>query len=337
MDLFDRTKLEILPLSKRESKLSIEEIAIEPDLAELEFHGDDYVLENVASKILQARDNNKPVILAFGAHLIKNGLGLVVNRMIEENYITHLATNGAGSIHDWEFAFQGKSTEDVQKYLTKGQFGIWEETGRYINLALVSGAERNKGYGDSVSEMIYNDGIPIPGRITQGLMEVEHPFKKYSVQNSAFGNGVPFTVHPCFGQDIINTHPLSDGASIGKCAEIDFLKFTDSVSKLEGGVYLSVGSAIMSPMIFEKALSMSRNVARQEGKKIDDFMIVVNDMQEGNWDWGSDVEPSKDDPAYYLRFCKTFSRAGAREMHYIQEDNRNFLVNLYQNLKRMVE
>ncbi len=348
MSLFDRTKLEILPLSQRKSKTPIEDIAIDSDSTELEFKGDINVLENIATDIIQAREKHRSVILAFGAHLIKNGLGPVVGRMIEEDFVTHLATNGAGSIHDWEFAFQGKTEEDVRAYLKEGQFGLWEETGKYINLALISGAIRGKGYGESICEMIHNDKIILPKKIIgdskllkklteqsigTGGISVEHPFKKYSLQNSAFVNDVPFTVHPCFGQDIIYTHPLSDGASIGKCAEIDFLKFVDSVSNLEGGVYLSVGSAIMSPMIFEKALAMGRNEARQEGRKIEDFMIVVNDIQEGNWNWNSGVEPSKDDPAYYLRFCKTFSRASAREMHYIQGDNRNFLLNLYQYLK----
>ena len=139
----------------------------------------------------------------------------------------------------------------------------------------------------------------------------------YSIQNSAFSNNVLFTVHPCYGQDIIYTHPLSDGVSIGKTAEIDFLKFVNSVSNLEGGVYMSVGSAIMSPMIFEKALSMSRNIAKQEGKGVKDFMIVVNDIQKGEWNWGTGIEPTKDNPAYYLRFCKSFDRIGARKMHYI--------------------
>ena len=350
MDLFDRTKLEILPLAQRKNKLSIEDIAVDPDEPR-EFHGDDYALERIVTNILKARDNNRPVILAFGAHLIKNGLGPVVNRMIEEDYITHLATNGAGSIHDWEFAFQGETGEDVEHYLTQGQFGIWEETGKYLNLALISGAIQDVGYGRSICEMVHSNLLFIPYgisgdlRLTQklrqkeiesGFMGIKHPFKKYSLQNSAFVEDIPFTVHPCFGQDIIYTHPLSDGASIGKCAQIDFLKFAKSVSNLEGGVYLSVGSAIMSPMIFEKALSMARNVAEQKGEKIDDFMIVVNDMQKGNWDWNSAAEPDENDPAYYLRFCKTFHRAHAREMYYVQEDNRNFLVNLYQSLKKRI-
>jgi hypothetical protein len=337
---FDRNKLEILPLISRQSKSFIENIAISPD-SFVETKN----LENItriSETIIQARKNKKPVILAFGAHLIKNGLSLVLRRLIEEGYVTHLATNGAGSIHDWENAFQGKTEEDVKKNIEQGQFGIWEETGKYINLALISGAFNGKGYGEAISEMIYRERIIVPEiknekleklGIKSGEIKINHLFKRYSVQDAAFAKGIPFTVHPGFGYDIIYTHPLSDGASIGKAAEIDFLKFADSVSDLEGGVYISIGSAIMSPMIFEKSLSMARNLARQEGRKIKDFMIVVNDIQDGNWDWNSGKEPEKDNPSYYLRFCKSFNRMGARELYYVQADNRDFLLSLYHNLK----
>jgi hypothetical protein len=164
-------------------------------------------------------------------------------------------------------------------------------------------------------------------------LTLPHLYKRYSVQDAAFEK-IDYTVHPCFGQDIIYTHPLNDGASIGKGAEIDFLKFVNSVSNLEGGVYLSIGSAIMSPMVFEKSLSMARNIAIQKGKKIDDFMIVVNDIQKGDWDW-TRGEPPKDNPAYYLRFCKTFYRMGARELHYLDQDNRKFLCSLYNSIKKI--
>ncbi len=340
MDYFDRAKLKILPLSERESKSSIEDIMISPD-SETPCLENSKLIEKIAERIITARKNNKPVILAYGAHLIKNGFGPVLRRMIEENLITHLATNGAGSIHDWEFAFQGKTEEDTRKYLNEGQFGIWEETGRYLNLAIISGAEKGKGYGESICEMIHNEKVIISGKnekikrlgITPGVINVKHPFKKYSVQDSAFENNVSFTVHPGFGYDIIYAHPLSDGASIGKGSEIDFLKFADSINNLEGGVYLSVGSAIMSPMIFEKTLSMARNLAKQENRKIENFTIVVNDIQEGNWDWNKG-EPPKDNPAYYLRFCKTFHRTKAKEMYYVKESNKDFLLFLYNYIKK---
>ncbi len=346
MGLFDRTKLKILPLGLRKNQSSIEEIAVNPDDSPFCHSQNSKLINKIAREIIVARKRDKQVIMVYGAHLIKNGLGLILRRMIEEDFVTHLATNGAGSIHDWEFAFQGKTEEDVEEYIKEGQFGLWEETGRYINLALISGAEKGKGYGEAVCEMIHDEEITILGEVyenknlkeklmKQGIdsckITVNHPYKKYSVQDSVFMK-IPFTVHPGFGYDIIYTHPLSDGASVGKCAEIDFLKFADSVNKLEEGIYISVGSAIMSPMIFEKSLSMARNLARQENRRIEDFTIVINDIQEGG-DWNKGFEPEKSNPAYYLRFCKTFHRMNAREMHYIKENNRNFLLSLYQNLK----
>ena len=323
-NLFDKTKIQTKPLSERKSLLNIEEIAVNP-FSQPPISENSDLIKKIASEMISSRKNNRPVIIAFGAHLIKNGLSPVLIELINHDYVTHLATNGAGSIHDWEFAFQGSSTESVRKDVYQGQFGIWEETGKYINLAIIKGAEKNLGYGESIGRLIFEDKIE--------NQKVPHPFKRLSVQSTAYEKNIPFTVHPGFGYDIIYAHPLSEGASIGKTSEIDFLKFVNSVSELEGGVYISIGSAIMSPMIFEKALSMARNVAHQENKKIIDFIIVVNDIQEGNWDWNSEKEPDKTDPAYYLRFCKTFHRMRARQMHYIKEDNKSFLLNLYHELQ----
>ncbi len=341
MELFDRTKLRILPLSEKECKTDIRQIAVSPDSSPnpIESHKS---IEKIADAILKARKNNKAIIIAFGAHLIKNGLCLVMRKMIENGFATHLATNGASGIHDWEFAYQAKSEEDVEKYINKGQFGIWDETNKYINLALISGAYFKKGYGESIGEMIHKDKIVIPEiyneklkqqNINPGEIIVNHRFKEYSIFESAFSNNIPITVHPGFGYDIIYTHPLNDGCSIGKCSEIDFLRFTHSVSNLEGGVYISIGSAVMSPMIFEKSLSMARNIAMQEGRKINDFLIAINDIKGTDWDFSSGNEPPKSNPAYYERLCKSFKRMGAKELHYIKADNRDFLLNLYSCLK----
>jgi hypothetical protein len=291
---------------------------------------------------------------------------------MEGGWVSHFATNGAGVIHDWEFAYQGRSGEDVRRYVAEGQFGIWEETGAFINLALAVGAWRGMGYGESVGAMIAEDGLELPSRslltsailkgaealsgaeanaalvkaaaaadllalmtrrgLVPGRIAIEHPFKRYSLAAAAYSAQLPFTCHPMFGHDIIYTHPMSSGAAIGRTAEPDFLSFADSVSRLEGGAYLSVGSAVMSPMIFEKALSMARNAARREGRKIEDFAIHVVDLARSTWDWTSGAEPAQDDPAYYLRFCKTFSRMGGR-MSYASADNRSWLVALLAELE----
>ena len=361
MELFDRTALEILPLGQRHSKSRLLEIITDFQAPPPNFPGDIAVIVRTAAAIKQARATGRPVMMAYGAHLIKNGLGPLVAAMVARGYISHLATNGAGSIHDWEFAFQGATEEDVRKYVRQGQFGLWQETGAYINLAILLGAAIGEGYGQSVARMVHTEQLMIPdpetlrraiitglqngnremtGKLNlyekiisaglePGLKQIPHPFKQYSVQNAAFAAGIPITIHPGFGYDIIYGNPLSSGAAIGMAAEVDFLSFVAGVARMEGGVYLSVGSAIMSPMIFEKSLAMARNVARRQGRTIENFLLVVNDIQQGNWPWDSNSEPPKDSPAYYLRFCKSFARMAASEMHYVCADNRAFLHNLF--------
>jgi hypothetical protein len=307
--------------------------------------------------LLAARDAGRSRILAFGAHVIKNGLGPLLGEFVKRKWISHLATNGAAVIHDWEFACQGLSGEDVRENVREGKFGTWEETGFAINVALAVGAYEGLGYGESVGSLIAHQGLSIPERgtlreiigapfsadapplwkrsaaaellelletldIPSGWRGIEHRFPQFSVQAAAYEAGTPFTGHPMFGHDIIYTHRANRGAAIGRVAERDFLSYVEGVSRLEGGVYLSVGSAVMSPMIFEKALSMARNAALQNGEDIRNCHIYVADLQETSWDWSAG-EPPMDNPAYYLRFMKTFSRMGC-PFEYIAADNRLF-------------
>ncbi len=379
---FDRNRIAVRPLAERKNKLDIRRDRIDPESFQPELSAP--AAESVcraAAEIRAARAKGAPVILAFGAHAIKNGLSRVMIRFMEGGWVTHFATNGAGVIHDWEFAYQGCSGEDVKRYVAEGQFGIWEETGACLNLAIAVGAYRGLGYGEAVGALVAEDGVLIPGfeelaaairagaertgslqagkagvgaaeeavlaraaaaadlaaltgrfGVPPGFLRVEHPYKAYGLQAAAYAARVPFTAHPMFGHDIIYTHPMNRGAAIGRAADPDFLSFTDSVSRLEGGVYLSVGSAVMSPMIFEKALSLSRNQARGQGGAIEDFSIYVVDLAKSAWDWTHDGEPPPDNPAYYLRFCKTFSRMGGR-MTYTSADNRSFLVALLRTLE----
>ncbi|MBP8799940.1 MAG: hypothetical protein KBI41_00265 [Kiritimatiellae bacterium] len=367
--LFDRRSLAPRPLAERRNKIDFARTQINPETYEPQLTDDAReTVRQLACEIRAARDCGASVVMAFGAHSIKNGLAPVLTGLMQDGWITHFATNGAGVIHDWEFAFQGFSGEDVQRYVAEGQFGLWEETGLYLNLALTVGAYEGRGYGEAVGAFITDEGLTIPApsdldaaiaagaaadadEVTlaraaaaadlkaimryipadPGFLHVPHPFKTYSLQAAAYLAGTPSTAHPMFGHDIIYTHPLNRGAPIGRTADRDFLSFVDSVSRLEQGVYLSVGSAVMSPMIFEKALSMSRNVARQRGQAIENFTIHVVDLAPATWDWAHDGEPPQDNPAYYLRFCKTFSRMGGR-MTYTSADNRAFLVALYHEL-----
>jgi len=363
--LFDRSKVIMRPLAQRKNRNRVEQQvspATEPNVLSASTLK---IITGVASRIQQAKQNRKAVILAFGAHTIKNGLGALLIRYLEQNYVTHLATNGAGVIHDWEFAYQGETSEHVQENLSRGEFGNWQETGFYINLALIAGAYNGLGYGDSVGRFIAQDEIDIPTSsalqneiantyqsnprhaaaaadfldtinrhgLQSGTVRVNHAYKQFSIQAAAYRLGIPFTAHPMFGHDIIYNHPVNLGAAVGRCAERDFLSFAHSVSQLDGGIYLSIGSAVMSPMIFEKSMSMAQNVALQAGSPITNHRIVVVDLQKSSWDW-SQGEPPENHPDYYLRFNKTFSRSGGK-MRYLQCDNRDFLQALYQMLEMM--
>jgi len=319
----------------------------------------DFMAQTVAA-VKAARAKGRPVIVAFGAHSIKNGVGPVLIALMKEGWVTHLCTNGAGVIHDWEFAYQGESGEDVRANIAEGKFGIWDETGFYINLALRVGAWQGRGYGASVGAMIAEEGLEIPEeaqlkrdaadlsdldraaaaldfleavrtfKLDAGRIRIPHPCKGMSVQGEAHRSGIPFTGHPMFGHDIIYTHPMNHGAAIGRVAHRDFLTYAEGVRQLQDGVYLSVGSAVMSPMIFEKALSMARNVALSQGEAIDRFYLGVVDLAPATWDWRKG-EPPKGNPAYYLRYCKTFNRMGGT-MRYASMDNRAFFLRLYQGL-----
>jgi len=355
----DRRRLDIKPLSERVSDMSLDSLisptAAAPQISPSQLKN----LQRIADRITSARARGAEVIISYGAHLIKNGLGPVLNGFIENDLVTTLATNGAGTIHDWELAFHGKTTESVRRYTQEGQFGIWEETGRFINLAVVLGAAKGYGYGESLGSLVEAEQLEIPHiddlrfelktsldanqlsdesgakvelinylqkfDISPGVLSVPHPNKEVSVLRKAYIHKVPLCVMPGIGYDITFTHYLNCGSAVGKTTLQDFLTFTQSQLNLEGGVYISIGSAIMSPMTFEKARSMARNIARQENRSLNDVMLIVNDFQPVGKDW--DVEPTKDKPGYYLRFLKTFRRM-AGDFHYVEMDNRAFLLNL---------
>jgi len=362
-----RQHLKIRPLSDRKDKVYIEKDHVPVRAAHRAFSpAAQAVIEETITRLKCARDADKARMLTFGAHSIKNGLSPIMIKLIEDGWITHLATNGAGIIHDWEFAFQGHSSEDVRGNVARGEFGVWQETGFYINLAIIVGAYKGLGYGESVGALVENEGLDIPSikalkeaisygmernhpsdvaaaadlldavlafDLKPGRLSVPHPFKKFGLQAAAYRLKVPFTGHPMIGHDIIYVHPMNKCAAIGRTAERDFLSFVHGVSDLDGGVYLSIGSAVMSPMIFEKSLSMSQNLAIQRGEHIDNHFMVIVDLQESHWDW-SKGEPPIDNPDYYLRYNKSFNRMGGI-MRYVTADNRDFLLALLSGLGRV--
>lgn len=359
----DLTRVKVKPLAQRRSLSTLEEILVDPDRPppacdETSRHS----IAHCVTRIREARERHASVMLIYGAHLVKNGAMAIVNRLIREGWITHLATNGAGTIHDWELAFLGQTEESVRENVPRGEFGTWDETGRAINLAVLAGALRGEGYGRSVGRFICDDGTMLPPvdelrqqvmsepdhpltparaellrvilrhQLSSGRTEVKHPHKSSSIVATAFERHVPFTVHPGIGYDIFATHPLFSGAAIGRAGAEDFRLFSKAVDGLDGGVVLSIGSAIMGPQVFEKSLSCVNNLRLQaDGPIVKHHSIYVVDLQDGgNWDW-SQGEPPKDNPAYYLRFCKSYARMGGA-MSYAQCDNVAFLHGLLAGL-----
>jgi hypothetical protein len=359
----DLRRVKVYPLSQRQSLSDIRQLLgaaeqnprVVPPAVQS-------TIQTCAQQIVAARKSGATVLLIYGAHLIKNGAMVAVNRLINDGWVTHVATNGAGTIHDWELAFQGRTEESVRKNVATGSFGTWDETGRSIHLALLAGALREEGYGRSLGRFIVEDGVDLPPaesleaslrqdprhplaparaellhsmlnhRITGGRIEVKHPWKTTSILAEAFRCNLPFTAHPGIGYDIISTHPMFSGAAIGRAATMDFRLFSRAVEGLDGGVVLSVGSAIMGPQVFEKSLSCVNNLRLQDGRPVvANHSIYVVDIQDGGrWDW-SKGEPTKDNPAYYLRFCKSFARMGGT-MNYLEVDNVAFLHSLLDHL-----
>ena len=363
---FDSRQPRVYPLADRKSLTCVEEILVDPAAAPGPLDARlSTALDDLADKIRAARRRDAAVMLVYGAHLVKNGAARIVNVLVARGWLTHLATNGAGTIHDWEYAWLGRSTESVRDGVARGCFGTWDETGRNIHVALLAGGVAGIGYGRALGQFIDEDGVTLPAAaeleeairrepahphtaaradllaamrehgLPAGRYATPHRWKEASILAAAFRHGVPFSVHPGIGYDIITTHPMFNGAAIGRAAQRDFAQFTNAVERLDGGVVLSVGSAIMGPQVFEKSLSCVNNFRLQAGRPIvADHTICVVDLQDGGgWDWTTG-EPPKTNPAYYLRFCKSYSRMGGT-MHYLQCDNLAFVHHLCHRLTAM--
>lgn len=213
----------------------------------------------VVKAVVKSRKNNRPVILGMGAHPIKVGLSPIIIDLMQKGIITAVAANGACIIHDFELSFIGYTSEDVEKELCRGTFGMARETGRYLNKSIKAGVRKGYGIGRSVGEMIYRSNVR---------------FKEKSIFASAYKLDIPSTVHVAIGTDIIHMHPEADGSAIGEGSFKDFKLFTSVVSDLDGGVYINLGSAVIMPEVFLKALTVARNL----GNKVENITTVNMDF-----------------------------------------------------------
>jgi hypothetical protein len=267
MSGFDPTKIKTYSLKDRQSKVRIDELAV-PHQPSKSFK--DFLaglpnilaakhLKEVAAAIVQARQDRRPVMLGMGAHPVKVGLNPLIIDLLERGIVTSLHLNGAGVIHDFELAFIGHTSEDVDREILSGAFGMAEETGRMINEAVRSGAGAGKGIGQAVGDMIQGGDFPNKDR---------------SLLAAGARLGVPVTVHVALGTDIIHMHPSFDGSATGVTGQRDFQTFCETVSGLEGGVYINLGSAVLLPEIFLKAVTLSRNL----GHSLKHFTTVNMDF-----------------------------------------------------------
>ena len=216
-------------------------------------------LKTVAAAIAAARRNSRPVILGMGAHPIKVGLSSVIIDLMQKEVITAFASNGASIIHDFEMSFMGQTSEDVARELCTGTFGMGRETGGMVNCAIKEGVTKGLGIGRSMGQFIDSSDFPNKDR---------------SIFREAFRLDIPATVHVALGSDIIHMHPEADGAAIGEGSLRDFRLLSSVVADLEGGVYINLGSAVVLPEVFLKALTVARNL----GHKVEEFTTVNMDF-----------------------------------------------------------
>jgi len=253
MKSFDPSKIKTYSLKDRPSKVRIDELA-SPHKKGSSFKDFFSSLPNIlaarditeiAAAVVQARKDGRPVMLGMGAHPIKVGLTPVIIDLMERGIITSLSLNGAGIIHDFELAFVGQTSEDVDREILSGAFGMAEETGSMINNAVREGNGKNLGIGESVGSLIQNG---------------DFPYKSKSLLAAGVRLGIPVTVHVAIRTDIIHMHPSFDARATGEAAGRDFQTFCSLVAELEGGVYINLGSAVLLPEIFLKAGTLSRNL-----------------------------------------------------------------------------
>jgi hypothetical protein len=310
---FDRSRLIVKPLAERKhdlahaSLLALEELPPPLDAAAMRD------LAVLGEHMAKARKRGASVLLLMGAHVIRAGVARQLIDLMERGLVTHVGMNGAGPIHDYELARIGATCESVARYIRSGEFGLWRETGE-INDIIREGAAAGLGFGESVG---------------RAILESSFPHKDTSILAAGVRLGVPVTAHVGIGYDILHEHPNFDAAACGAASYRDFLTVCHTVDRLEGGVFLCFGSAVMGPEVYLKALAMARNVAHQEGRKIANFTTAAFDLIPIAGDFAS--EAPKTNPQYYYRPWKTIlvrTVADGGESFYVCGDHRQTVPHL---------
>lgn len=304
---FDRSRLKIRPLAERVHDLRHDSLLpLEADIAPLGAEEMD-IIETLGKRMERARRRGAAILMLMGAHVIRAGAARQLIDLMERGLLTHIGMNGAGPIHDYELAKIGATCESVAKYISTGEFGLWHETGA-MNDIVKKGVAQGMGLGESLG---------------QAILAGEYPHKDTSVLAAGARLQVPVTSHIGIGYDILHEHPNFDSEAFGLASYRDFLTVCDTVDRLEGGVFLCFGTAVMGPEVYLKALSMARNVAHQEGRKIANFTTAAFDLISIRGDMAK--EAPKSDPQYYYRPWKTIlvrTVADGGESFYVCGDHR---------------
>lgn len=247
--------MKTIPIEERGGKVRLEHMGVPPEGRENFSEWLDALpkllaadsLRGVVDALMEARRKKRAILWGMGGHVIKCGLAPVLTDLMDKGWVTGLVMNGAATIHDYEIGICGATSEDVESVLPDGRFGSADETGREMNLAIREGAKRGIGMGETLGELALKRSKP--------------EFVGACLQAQAYKRGVPVTVHVAVGTDTPHTHPEADGAAIGAATHHDFQLFCSMVRDLnEGGVYLNVGSAVVLPEVFLKAVSVVRNL-----------------------------------------------------------------------------
>ncbi len=300
--MLDLSHLTTYPIADRRNLVSLEDF-VDPQRTGADWGDEEF--DRLCRCVYEAARAGRPVLMQFGAHVIKHGLGRVVRDLMERGFVRHLAMNGACVVHDFEIALIGGTSEDVADSIEDGSFGMAEETGRFINETVNSTEE---GFGAAMGRRICEERLP---------------HRDHSVLCGAYEMGVPATVHVAIGTDIVHQHPTFDGAKTGAASHRDFQHYVETVSQLSGGVLLNFGSAVILPEVFLKALSMARNLG-----------YPVAPLVTASFDLRKDIDD------YFFRPCKNVVRrpvsAGGQGFNF-RADHRRSIPSLHRRLVRMSE
>jgi len=319
MRLFDRSILNIKPLRDRKHDLCL---SIIKPLTSNSALGLAKRMLPICENIIQAKERHKAVILMIGGHVIRSGVQNYLIDLMKRGYISCIAMNGAGMIHDFELALIGATTENVSRYIKEGQFGLWQETGILNDIINRAYAENDAiGMGEAVGRYIENQNLA---------------HKSISILAWAYRLNIPVTVHVGIGYDIIHELPNCNGAATGGLSYNDFLRFVSVVQNLENGVVMNFGSSVMAPEVFLKALSMARNAACERGGEIKHFTTLVCDLAKLPKIFKK--EPPKDKVDYYFRPWKTMlvrTVADGGKSFYIRDSHANTFPALWSGINRL--